>query len=61
MPSKLIYNKANYILCCYIGNGSGLIGWLKTKFWTWRVKRLSEGEILNRYYELTGKDRFDYE
>ena len=62
MPmSRMIQAKANYVLCCYIGDGSGIIGWLKTKYWTWRIKSMSEGEILKRYYELSDRGVYDYE
>ena len=61
MPSKLVRSKANYVLCCYIGNGSGIIGWIKTVFWTWRIKHMTDGEILKRYYELSDREVFDNE
>ena len=56
MRSKLIQRKANFVLCSYIGNRSGVIGWLKEKFWTWRIKHMSDGEILNRYYLLADRE-----
>ena len=52
MPSKIIRNKANYLLHVYVGDGSGIIGWIKTKYWINRIKYMSEGEILKRYYDL---------
>ena len=55
MPSKLVENKKNYILCSYIGNKSGIIGAIKSRYWTWRVNSMSEGEIIKRYYSLTDK------
>jgi len=61
MPSKMIQSKANYILCCYIGRTSGIIGWLKTKYWTWRILHMTDGEILKRYYQLSDREVFENE
>lgn len=57
MPSKLIDSKKKYLLLSYIGDPNGIVGQLKAKYWTWKVEKMSEGEILKRYYDLTnGKD-----
>ena len=62
MPmSKMIHSKANYVLCCYIGEGSGIVTWIKAKYWTWRILHMSDGEILKRYYELSDREVFESE
>ena len=55
MPNKFVDHKRKYLLNTYIGNGTGFIHNIKAWFWSWMVKRMSEGEILKRYYELTDK------
>lgn len=58
---KMVNNKANYILCRYIGNGSNIITWIKAKYWTWRIRHMSDGEILKRYYQLCDREVFQDE
>ena len=55
MFSKLVYSEANYVLCCKIGKASGIIGWLKAVYYTWWIRRLTDGEIHREYLALTGK------
>ena len=55
MPSKLVESKKKFLLLSYIGNDNGIVGELKSKFWTWKVDRMSEGEILKRYYDLVNR------
>lgn len=53
--SRLIEYQKNYLFQCYAGNNEGTIGKLLDKYWKWRLDRMTEGEILDRYYELTNK------
>lgn len=53
--SKLIDYQKNYLYQCYVGSGDGLIWKLTNLYWTWRLNRMTEGEIMDRYYELTNK------
>ena len=55
MPNKFVDHKRKYLLNTYIGTGTGFFHNIKAWICTWFVKRMSEGEILNRYYELTDK------
>lgn len=61
--NKAILDKAKYVVLAKAGtsrNDGTVIGWLltvihelKARYWLWRVNRMSEGEIINRYYTLT--------
>ena len=44
-----------YLLNAYIGTGTGIIHEIKKRFWSWMVAGMSEGEILDKYYEMTDK------
>lgn len=54
MPSRLVESKRRYLITAYVGSDSGFIGQLRSRYWTWRINRMSEGEILERYYNLVG-------
>lgn len=55
MPNKFVDPKRKYLLNAYIGTGTGIIHEIKKRFWSWMVAGMSEGEILDRYYEMTDK------
>lgn len=58
MPrSKMIEQYKEYLYRCYVPDTDGLIGEILDKFWTWKLDRMTEGEILDRYYEITNKPR----
>lgn len=66
--NKAIKEKAKYVVRAKAGTDrsseySALIAWLlklvyqiKANYWLWRVNRMTEGEIMKRYYELTVKE-----
>lgn len=66
--NKAIKEKAKYVVRAKAGTDrsseySALIAWLlklvyqiKANYWLWRVNRMTEGEIMNIYYDLTRKD-----
>lgn len=53
MPNKALSDKSKYVIACYVGRSTGLLRKLLFKYWTRAVGNMSEGEILDRYYELT--------
>lgn len=69
MMNKAILDKAKYVVLAKAGtsrNDGTIIGWfltliheLKARYWLWRVNRMSEGQILKIYYELTRKEEND--
>ena len=66
--NKAIKEKAKYMVRAKAGTDrsgehSALIAWLlklvyqiRASYWLWRVNRMTEGEIMKRYYELTVKE-----
>jgi len=64
MPSKLVADKKRYLFTVYVGRKPedlwGRVIWsLESPFrWLriWKLNRMSEGEILKAYYELTNRD-----
>ena len=66
--NKAIKDKAKYVVLAKAGTDhseehSAVIAWflrmiyvIKAHYWLWRVNRMSEGEIMIMYYELTRKD-----
>lgn len=66
--NKAIKEKAKYVVRAKAGTDrssehSALIAWLlklvyqiRASYWLWRVNRMTEGEIMKRYYELTVKE-----
>jgi hypothetical protein len=56
---KMIINRKKYVFCSYVGTSKTFFGriWCKIKavYWNWRLDRMSEGEIINRYYSLTDR------
>lgn len=55
MPNKALEDKSKYIIACYVGRSTGMLHNLLVRYWTKAVGSMSEGEILDRYYELTGE------
>jgi len=67
--NKAVKEKAKYVVRAKAGTDnseghSAIVAWLlrlihrlKTEYWLRRVNRMSEGQILNTYYELTRKER----
>lgn len=54
--SKMIRYMKHYLFCSYVGNGTGFIGAIKQRYWDWRLNRMPEGEVIERYYMLTDKN-----
>lgn len=55
MSCKVVENNKKYIRSVYIGNTSGIIKMILSKYWDWRISLMNDGEILKRYYELTDR------
>ena len=55
MPNKALEDKTKYVIASYVGRSTGLLRDLLFWYWTKAVGNMSEGEILDRYYELTGE------
>ena len=55
MPNKALNDKSKYVIACYVGRSTGLLRNMLLWYWTKAVGKMSEGEILDRYYELTGE------
>lgn len=55
MPNKALRDKSKYVIACYVGRSTGLLRNMLFWYWTKAVSNMSEGEILDRYYELTGE------
>lgn len=55
MPSRMIKDKSKYVLSALIGNSTGIVRDIKTRFWTWKVSHMTDGQILDLYYELIDK------
>ena len=60
MPKcKMIVNRKKYLFINYVGTSNNFFGriWVRIKsvYWSWRLDRMSEGEIINRYYSLTDR------
>jgi len=55
MPNKALRDKSKYVIACYVGRSTGLLRNMLLWYWTKAVSNMSEGEILDRYYELTGE------
>ena len=67
--NKAIKDKAKYVVLAKAGTDhsedyTAVIAWLlrliyeiRANYWLWRVNRMSEGEIMKRYYELTRKEK----
>lgn len=57
MPSRLVERKRQYIYDVLVGTSDTFFGrircWLKN--WYYHIDTWSEGEILDKYYELTGE------
>lgn len=59
MPNKFVDYKRNYLLHYYADNPHGIIGKIYAAYWTKRIKRMSEGEVLDIYYILTERKEED--
>lgn len=46
-------SEREYILATYIGNAAGLKKQIKEWYWKRQVDKMTEGEVLSTYYELT--------
>ena len=55
MPNKALNDKSKYIIACEVGRSTGMLRNMLFWYWAKTVSRMSEGEILRRYYELTGE------
>jgi len=55
MPNKALEDKSKYIIASEVGRSTGILRNLLIWYWTKAVSKMSEGEILDRYYELTGE------
>lgn len=60
MPSRMIESKKKYVLSVYTGTGKGMLHRIKCRFYEWRISRMTDGEILDKYYELTAKEPDDF-
>jgi len=59
MPSRLILDKRRYVFTVCVGKSKGFLRRIKVWYWNWRLDRMSEGEILKMFYEMTGKEDDD--
>lgn len=69
--NKAVMDKAKYVVLTKAGTDRSkeypaVIAWflrmvyqIRAHYWLWRVNRMSEGEIMNRYYELTRREEKD--
>ena len=55
MPNKALNDKTKYVIASYVGKSTGILRNMLVWYWTRAVAEMSEGEILDRYYELTGE------
>ena len=53
--SKLIEYMKNYLYDTYVPEEDGLLAEIKDKYWSWKLEHMKEGEIMDRYYQLTTK------
>lgn len=58
MPNnKLIESMKKYVFNSYVGKSDNFFGriWcaLKARYWTYKFQFMTEGDIMDRYYELT--------
>lgn len=62
MASKLIKYMRNYIFDYYVGDREGFIGQCLEWYWDNKLEKMSEGQIIDLYYQLTNrKEVTDYE
>lgn len=67
--NRAILDKAKYVILTKAGtarNDGTVIGWilmtihnLKIRYWLWKVNHMTEGQVMNMYYELTRKEESD--
>ena len=55
MPNKALNDKSKFIIASEVGRSTGMLRNLLLWYWAKTVSRMSEGEILSKYYELTGE------
>ena len=53
---KILDDKRKFLLA-YYADADGLLGKILAWYWGRRIANMSEGEVLNKYYELTGGTR----
>lgn len=53
---KILDDKRKYLLS-YYADADGIIGKILRWYWANRIAGMSEGEVLDRYYEVTGGAR----
>lgn len=53
--SKLIECMKTYLFNYYVGTVTNRFGKLRSWYWERKLDKMSEGEIMDRYYELTTK------
>lgn len=56
MPNKFVDYKREYLRNYYTANPRGIIGKIYAKFWTRKIDRMSEGDVLDLYYMLTDRE-----
>jgi hypothetical protein len=55
MPSRMIADKRRYVMSVFMGDSKGILRDIKSKFYEWKVSHMTDGEILDLYYEMTEK------
>lgn len=55
MSSKLIKYMRTYIFNHYVGDREDIIGQILEWYWDRKLEKMSEGQIIDLYYQLTNK------
>lgn len=50
---KILDDRRKYLLAYYAG-AKGFLGWILRWYWGIKIAGMKEGEVLNRYYAITG-------
>ena len=58
MP-KILEDKRRYLFAVYVGKARGNMKKFLEWYWNKKLDAMSEGEILRRYYEETGRKGYD--
>lgn len=53
MP-KILEDKRRYLFAVYVGSAKGTIRNILEWYWKKRIWNMSEGEVMERYYLVTG-------
>lgn len=55
MSSKLIKYMRTYIFNYFVGDREDIVGQILEWYWDRKLNKMSEGQIIDLYYEITNK------